>query len=189
PPDTYITITFNPFYVESYLDYVEIFEGTTTSKVIGELDTSAPTKSSFKSTTNQMLVYFHTDAMITDQGWLAHWNAKQSTPPISQSGRAGAMASTNYPAAYDPFLEQLYYVTTSDNTIINVNFDVFSTEEFNDYLEVFDGNGIDAPLIAKLSGHAVAGTSLNTTANHLTMRFMTDGSIQYSGWHMLWKAI
>ncbi|CAJ0590838.1 unnamed protein product [Cylicocyclus nassatus] len=188
PPGTYITIRFDPFYVESYLDYVEIYEGNTTSKLIGDLDTYMPSKTGFESNSNQMLVYFHTDSMITDLGWSVQWAAKKSSSPITEMGRSGSMNSPKYPGDYDPFLEQLYYVTAPDGTRVSVTFDDFSTEQDNDFLEIYDGGSISATLIANLSGHAVAGKTLTTSGNHLAMRFITDGDMQYYGWHMTWTS-
>ncbi|EYC03668.1 hypothetical protein Y032_0092g2551 [Ancylostoma ceylanicum] len=187
PAGTYITITFDPFDVENYFDYVEVYDGNTTSKLIGDIDTPRPSKDTFESTTNQMLVYFHTDGMSTDKGWLATWNAKKDTPAVNQLGTNGEMSSPNYPGEYDRFLEQMYYATSPENTAINITFDAFSTELNYDYLEIYDGSGIRAPLIANLSGHNAIG-NLYTSGNRLTMRFMTDGGIQFSGWHMLWNS-
>ncbi|KAK6754980.1 hypothetical protein RB195_013759 [Necator americanus] len=188
PASTYITIDFDPYLVEDYFDYVEIYEGNTTGTKIGELSSSAETKTTFESTTNQMLVYFHTDGMITNKGWSAQWNAKNSALAVNQTGTTGAMSSPNYPSNYDTFLEQMYYITSPSNTSINIKFDAFSTEEEYDYLEIYDGGVISAPLIANLSGHSVTGTSLNSSGNQITMRFITDGAAQFSGWHMLWNA-
>ncbi|RCN31142.1 CUB domain protein [Ancylostoma caninum] len=116
PADTYITITFDPFDVENYFDYVEVYDGNTTSQLIGDLDTSRPVKDTFESTSNQMLVYFHTDNMVTDKGWSAMWNAKKNTPAVNQVGTNGEMSSPNYPGEYDRFLEQMYYATSPENT-------------------------------------------------------------------------
>uniref|UniRef100_A0A0N4VYV8 CUB domain-containing protein n=1 Tax=Haemonchus placei TaxID=6290 RepID=A0A0N4VYV8_HAEPC len=69
PASTYITITFDPVKIENYFDYVEIFDGGNKTKLIGH-------KNTFESTTNNMLVYFHTDSMVTDVGWSAQWSAK-----------------------------------------------------------------------------------------------------------------
>ncbi|PIO69789.1 CUB domain protein [Teladorsagia circumcincta] len=84
PVDTYITITFTTVMMESFYDYIEIFDGENTTKVIGEIDTWMPIKNTFESTTNHMLVYFHTDAITTDVGWSAQWNVK-SVPYLSFS--------------------------------------------------------------------------------------------------------
>ncbi|KHJ77875.1 CUB domain protein [Oesophagostomum dentatum] len=188
PADSYITINFDPFIVENYYDFVEIYDGNTTLKLIGDLDAPEPPKASFESMSNQMLVYFHTDGVETDKGWQAQWTAKKFSTSITQSGTSGALTSTNYPNDYDIFIQQLYYITSPENTVITVTVGDFSTETDYDYLEIFDGDDVDATRIAKLSGHNVAGATVNSTGNRLTMRFITDGTNQYPGWHLLWSA-
>lgn len=187
PPGTYITITFDTFIVENLLDYVEVYNGNSTAgALIGDMDRPMPSQTTFESTSNQMLVYFHTDSMITDKGWSAQWRAKPNSPAITQSGSDGVMSSPNYPSNYDPFAEQMYYINADQNSRIFATFDTFRTEDNVDYLEVYDGGDMQSKLLANFSGSSLNENTLQTTGNTMTMRFMTDGAMQYFGWHMYW---
>ncbi|VDL80329.1 unnamed protein product [Nippostrongylus brasiliensis] len=148
PEGTYITITFDTFLVESFFDYVEIYGGNS-SELIGTIDYSMPTKSTFESPNNLMRVYFHSDSQTTDVGWSAHWNAKIYSTPVVQSGSNGEMSSPNYPNDYDAFTEQMYYVTSTEGTKIFAAFDSFRTEPDYDYLEIYDGGDMTSKLLAK----------------------------------------
>ncbi|ETN84356.1 CUB domain protein [Necator americanus] len=103
PASTYITIDFDPYLVEDYFDYVEIYEGNTTGTKIGE----GPV---IPLATN-IFVGPH-ELFLTD--------TRSRDPRLFRSCAT-----------------------------INIKFDAFSTEEEYDYLEIYDGGVISAPLIAK----------------------------------------
>uniref|UniRef100_W6NCE8 C-type lectin and CUB domain containing protein n=1 Tax=Haemonchus contortus TaxID=6289 RepID=W6NCE8_HAECO len=189
PTTTYITITFDPVKIENYFDYVDIFDGGNKTKLIGQMDTYMPSTNTFESTTNSMLVYFHTDSMVTDVGWSAQWSAKVKSSPIVQNGTSGEMSSPNYPNNYGPFLEQMYLINSDGNSSIFAMFDAFRTESNYDYLEIYDGGDIQSKLLANFSGANLATNTVQTTTNRMTMRFITDGSLQFFGWHMIWNNV
>ena len=79
PNGTYITITFDPFIVESTYDYVVIFDGfeNSTSKQIAKWGflvigknmnwfriTGTPGRKQYETTGNQLLVWFHSGEFI-----------------------------------------------------------------------------------------------------------------------------
>uniref|UniRef100_A0A1I7XJZ1 CUB domain-containing protein n=1 Tax=Heterorhabditis bacteriophora TaxID=37862 RepID=A0A1I7XJZ1_HETBA len=150
---TYITLTFDTLLIEELHDFVEIYDGNSTeSKRIGDLASSITGETTFKSTSNQMFIYFHTDYKITDKGWRATWTAMSKSDPIQKNNSHGIMTSPNYPNSYDPFTEQIYNITVQPGSQINVTFDVFQTESNNDYLEIYDSSLIwPVQLIAKLN--------------------------------------
>lgn len=67
-----------------------------------------------------------------------------------------------------------------------VTFNSFSTENSWDYLYIYNGNSITAPLIGQYTGSTSPGTVTSTAADgSLTFRFTSDGSGQYAGWEAL----
>ncbi|WP_320814681.1 gliding motility-associated C-terminal domain-containing protein [Flavobacterium sp.] len=72
-------------------------------------------------------------------------------------------------------------VTPGD--LVTVTFTSFNTESGWDFLRVYDGNSIAAPLLGTFSGTAIPGPFTATSANGcLTFRFTSDGSVTRAGW-------
>ncbi|CAD6198390.1 unnamed protein product [Caenorhabditis auriculariae] len=183
PNNTYITISFYPYFVENYRDFIAIFDGNTTSYAynIGQIQSSSD-RMSFEGTKNQMTVLFNTNSAVTDKGWQAKWQAKILTTPITQEGLNGSLTSPNYPNNYDPYTEQLYYITGLPGFKINITIDVFNTETKFDYLEIYNtANVSSTSLIANFSGPSVAPWTTVLPANVATLRFMSDGIVQKTG--------
>ncbi|KAK6046583.1 hypothetical protein COOONC_15912 [Cooperia oncophora] len=54
-------------------------------------------------------------------------------------------------------------------------------------LEIYDGGDMQSKLLANFSGASLPENTLKTSGNQMTMRFITDGAMQYFGWHMIWN--
>ncbi|KAK6014404.1 CUB domain protein, partial [Ostertagia ostertagi] len=70
---------------------------------------------------------------------------------------------------------------------IFIMFDTFRTESNYDYLEIYDGGDMQSKLLANFSGPSLPENTVQTTGSKLTMRFITDGALQFFGWHMIWN--
>uniref|UniRef100_A0A8R1DGK1 CUB domain-containing protein n=1 Tax=Caenorhabditis japonica TaxID=281687 RepID=A0A8R1DGK1_CAEJA len=152
PVNTYITILFSPYLVEADFDYIDLYDGPNSSyPYLGTTDDWIQYRYDFESSSNSLSFKFHTDSIITDKGWLATWSAKSNTPPISQNGQNGSFTSPNYPNNYDPYTEQLYYITAPVGFHVNVTIDDFVTESTFDVLEVYNSSYVStSSLIARL---------------------------------------
>jgi uncharacterized surface protein with fasciclin (FAS1) repeats/subtilisin-like proprotein convertase family protein len=66
---------------------------------------------------------------------------------------------------------------------LEVNFQTFSTELNFDFLRIYDGNSVAAPLIGVFTGLAGPGTIVSTAADgSLTFNFTSDNIITAPGW-------
>ena len=76
---------------------------------------------------------------------------------------------------------------------VKINFDSFGIESGNgptcnyDYLEVYDGSSINAPLIGTYCGNNLPPTSITSSGNALTLVFHSDQSINLSGFEISWE--
>ena len=64
---------------------------------------------------------------------------------------------------------------------ITLMFTAFNLENNWDYLYIYDGNSIAAPLVATLTGTTLPG-NITSTTGCLTLRFTSDGIIDAPGW-------
>ncbi|MCS6821224.1 MAG: choice-of-anchor D domain-containing protein [Microscillaceae bacterium] len=74
------------------------------------------------------------------------------------------------------------FVPTSGNRI-QVTFNSFNLESGYDFLDVYNGNSISAPLIGSFTGTSIPAVITSTACNGaLTFRFRSDFSVVASGW-------
>lgn len=77
----------------------------------------------------------------------------------------------------------LTFVPSTPDAVIKVVFSAFNTESGYDYLQIYNGTGITAPLIGTYSGTTSPGTVIaNNSSGTLTFRFTSDVSLTYTGW-------
>ena len=71
---------------------------------------------------------------------------------------------------------------------VTLNFTSFETENNYDFLYVYDGPGIGAPLIGTYSGTNGPGT-ISSTGGAITFRFVSDNNSTAEGWEATWQCI
>ncbi|KAF1750945.1 hypothetical protein GCK72_017496 [Caenorhabditis remanei] len=180
PNNTYITLQFSPYLVEQTFDYVMVYDGpNSTYPYLGKTDEYLNPRYDFESSSNYVSFKFHTDRTITKNGVYS--------APINQTGINGTFTSPNYPNNYDPYTEQLYYITAPDGFHVNVTIDDFLTEARFDVLEIYNTSTVIANnLVANLSGNATAPWWWVSPDKFVTMRFKSDGSVQKRGFEGSW---
>ncbi len=78
-----------------------------------------------------------------------------------------------------------YTIAPANATGISVTFTQFDTEANYDFLRIYDGASITAPLIGTYSGTTLPGV-ITSSGGALTFRFTSDGSAYQSGWAATW---
>src|SRR5690606_4330687 len=74
-----------------------------------------------------------------------------------------------------------YTISPSAGNYLQVTFNSFQLETCCDWLRIYDGNSINAPLIGQYTTNP--GTVTSTAGDgSLTFVFHSDGSVVYSGW-------
>ncbi|ULT91311.1 hypothetical protein L3Y34_009123 [Caenorhabditis briggsae] len=138
---------------------------------------------------NTITMGFRTNYVFTDIGFHATWNVERIQPPIiSNTTNYGELTSPNYPEDYDTFDKQLFYIQVVEGGRINVTIDDFFTQETFDYLDIFDSSNQSSKVV-RLSGNSVAPWSWLSTSSVVLLKFVSDGSYQYRGWHLTWNMI
>lgn len=77
----------------------------------------------------------------------------------------------------------LTFVPSTPDAVIKMVFSSFNIESGYDYLKIYNGSGITAPLIGTYTGTTSPGTVIaNNSAGTLTFQFTSDVSVTYAGW-------
>lgn len=124
----------------------------------------------------------HTDPGI-DWDWTRYYKLINNNPSI-----------TNYPPGCGNFYDsggsagnyanderKVYVFSNSNGGQVNVNFTAFNLEANWDYLFVYNGNNINAPLIGQYTGTNSPG-SVTSTNGALCFEFRSDCSTTATGW-------
>jgi PKD repeat protein len=94
--------------------------------------------------------------------------------------------TNNYPSNTNTYV---IIAPTSSNGII-LDFVSFETEQDFDFLDIYDGYGISAPLIGSYSGSSLPGQGIVVSSDSaITLRFRSDALDNRSGFELTWKCL
>ncbi|XP_071146381.1 uncharacterized protein [Mytilus edulis] len=90
----------------------------------------------------------------------------------------GSFSSTNYPCNYPPDQDCFYIINVPVGHTVTLTFRTFSLEppaitEF-DIVDIYDGESVNDPLLLHLPGGLLDGTTVQSTANKMLVRFQSD---------------
>lgn len=196
-----IRLNFTSFALESATwDNLKIYDGPSiTSQPIGTFGGSVSpgiVETSFSNTSGKMTLVFHSDSSVNYAGWVA---TIECFTPVYQEQYIisnGGSATTCSGVFYDAGGPGGNYVSNSNLTYtinpatvgqsVQLDFVSFNLETSYDRLYVYDGTNDTAPILTILSGTyttlPVITASAANTSGSLTFKFISDSSVNYSGW-------
>jgi len=184
-PGDAVTLTFTAFNTEAGYDQLLIYDGpTTAAPLVGTYSgTALPPAISSTHSSGCLTLVFTSDGSVNYPGWAATITCGPWTPPPSACGTTvydPGGVSGNYPNSAD---FTTTYCPDNPGDLVSLVFTSFNTEANWDFLYIYDGPNMGAPLLGTYSGTAMPPTF---TSSHpsgcLTIRFTSDGSFNYSGW-------
>ncbi|XP_034025114.1 cubilin [Thalassophryne amazonica] len=200
-PNRVADLKFNTFHLEASsscrYDYVTVYDGQ---------DTMAPLLGKFcgtvlppdlRSSTNHLFLVFRTDASVSGIGWRATYFETLGPSQgcggfLSTSSGTFGSPDPNLDGRYEPMLNCIWTLSVPVNNIINLNFSSFDLESSStcryDYLKVYDGDNMNFPLVGTFCGNTVPAPFVSS-GNFLIVHFVTDGSVQRSGFNASFTAV
>jgi hypothetical protein len=197
-----ISASFTQFQVTGITDYLEVYNGTTViaSDLLATLSSTAGygTITATNPSGSLTFRFISDNSGANSAGWAAVISTNASPKNIAQpgtyilpSGTTGFFYDAGGPGTTytsNQNLNNPNAVTTikpaNSADKISVSFNHFQTTGLTDYLQVYDGDGLSAPLLATLNSDAGYGTITATNpAGSLTFRFISDNSgANSAGW-------
>ncbi|KAJ6666688.1 hypothetical protein lerEdw1_020412 [Lerista edwardsae] len=198
-----VALKFNNFHLEASSscsrDYVAVYDGpNTAAPLLGQFcgEVLPPT---LKSSTNNLLLVFKTDGFGAAGGWKASF--RETIGPrqgcggfLTNSDYSFASPDSNMDGKYDKDLECLWIITAPTNQLINLTFHTFQLEATAfqncryDYVNLYDGSNENAALVGSFCGSTIPAPFLST-GNTLTVKFVTDRSIEQAGFNVTFTAV
>lgn len=193
PADTskLVSVNFSDFRTDNVTDYLEVFNG---NNIAAPLLTTLKVNSGFGTVTSSagdgsLTFRFISDANYPATGWEGSISLSAKPTVISQAGTYSVSQGFFYDAGgpQGNYVALQNAVTTLipeiSGTALSVTFNSFETDNQNDYLEVYDGNSMSAPLIGKMSDVSGLGTIRSTAPDgSLTFHFVSDANYNAAGW-------
>ncbi|XP_054878715.1 cubilin isoform X1 [Poeciliopsis prolifica] len=147
---------------------------------------------SIHSTGDSMFLHFSSDSDVNGQGFNASFS--KGCGGLVHVDR-GVLTSPHYPQNYLPGLNCSWHVMVTPGFRVSVSFqNPFQIQGYGtdcssgDYLQLRNGPDGSSPIL----GGRLCGSSppsvLQTTDNHLHIRFVTDSSIEASGFKLIFEA-
>ncbi|CAL4091433.1 unnamed protein product [Meganyctiphanes norvegica] len=186
-----ITVSFEHFDIDSYNnDYLEIRDGIDSgapliTRISGSYGDN-PDIEEIISTGNSLYVYFHSDYDYQYSGFKLNWITESCVEYIE--GTDGELFSLNYPDDYPENVRCWWILNSPDYSVIRVVFEMFSTPDSYDYLEIRDGNESSAPVLVTLSGHLNSIDDIKSTSNSLSLFLYSNNVVQDIGFKLNWFA-
>ncbi len=196
-----LSVTFHSFNTQADFDILHVYDGNSVSApLIGSYSGERTVFTVTSSATDGSLTFnFVSNNATNDDGWYASITNSAAIPSYDLTSSTSHSIPTGSSAFfYDSGGPDAIYAANENNTItftpennnnkLSVVFDYFQTWNASDYLEVFDGNSITAPILATLHSNAGYGTITASDANatgSLTFRFVSNNSGNSGGWAAL----
>ncbi|KAK3572019.1 hypothetical protein QTP86_022249 [Hemibagrus guttatus] len=198
-----VELKFNSFNLEASSncawDYVAVYDGPNTlAPLLGQFCGSVlpPT---LRSSTNQMFLVFKTDSSVAAEGWRASY--RETLGP--QQGCGGYLTSSSgmfgspdidMNGKYDSYLNCLWTIAVDSNKAVNLSFTTFDLEFSTsngcsyDYVKIYDGDSVNYPLVGTYCGNVIPAAFVSSS-HFLTVHFVTDGSVAFSGFNATYRAV
>jgi len=195
-----IYLEFNYLNIEQGYDSIWIFDGNTSLAPLLYANSGNwwPTDlESVTSTTGEMLVIFWSDFTESNfLGFEAYYNsygAVNCSETTILTDTSGVISDYSLEEEYCNNSECYYLIQPENSASIDLEFTEFELEDspfgdgYYDYVQVFDGDSEEAPLIGTFGGSSIPGL-IQSSGGSLYIKFKTDIAITYQGWAANWTS-
>jgi len=131
----------------------------------------------------------HTDPGI-NWDWEYYYNLINDNPSITTLTTASGTSYDSGGAAgnYSDDERELILIQPTNVLSITLNFNAFDLELDWDYLYVYDGDNVDAPLLGTYTGTAVPA-SVTSSGGSILLDFRSDCATTAAGWDISWTSV
>jgi len=177
---TTVALHFTAFDIENNYDYLYIYDGADINAPLIGTYTGLNAPGTIISSGSSLTVLFDSDGATVRDGWVANWECDPS--PTACTGTFTDSGGTT--STYNNHEDYTFVIAPPDATSVTLTFTNFDVETGYDYMYIYDGVDINAPLIGTYDSSS-PGT-ITSTGPALTVRFDSDGATVADGWEATW---
>ncbi|XP_022107899.1 cubilin-like isoform X2 [Acanthaster planci] len=194
-----VNLTFTTLELEFHstcsYDYIEVRDGQDDdSPLIGSQlcgQNLQPEDMFFTSTSQYLLIKFHSDSSVADAGFQASYVINGCGGVLTEN--TGTLSSPNYPNHYDHNRVCTWTITVDFGhaiTLTITDFDVEASNNCNfDALKVYSGTDANGQLLAQICHTQTSPQQISTTGRNMFVYFRTDSSINGRGFTANYQSI
>ena len=190
-----ITLNFATVSIESHAtcdyDYLKVYDGAIQTDPVLVKVCNTSLVPPITSSGSQVLVEFHSDAVLADIGFHLTYSSTQGIPGCGGliTGDKGVIYSPNFPDVYTNNIECDWIIRVHPNEKVSIRIKEFDLEKQEkcdwDFLEIKDGMSETSPLIGRYCGSVFPTKQpLMSTGHGLFIRFRADASFAGKGFKL-----
>jgi PKD repeat protein len=183
-------------------DYLNTEQGKDTVTIYSGNNSNAPRVGVYSGTTfpdsilvngSEAFITFKSNATITNQGWSISYKSNGAPSVNACSGTqiltasSGTFSDGSGSGDYVNNMNCSWLIAPSGATTVTLNFLSFNTELNYDFVKVYNGADIYAPLLGSFSGGAIP-SSLTANSGKIYVVFSSDGRTTSFGWTASYSA-
>jgi hypothetical protein len=183
-----ITISFTSFETETQYDYVNVYDGNSTSATLLGTYSGSSFPSDITSTGPVLFLEFVTDNAITKRGWSLNYTSSVSSNNTLCSGLTSYTASSGTLTDgsglynYSNNMNCRFLIQPPGATLVTLHFISYNTESNNDFVNVYNGVSTSSPIIGVFSG-ATLPADIDANSGTMLIEFTSNASNTRQGWH------
>ncbi|XP_068906568.1 cubilin-like isoform X2 [Tenebrio molitor] len=175
-------------------DYLEFATGTEPQDPVFAKFCNTSHPSPQYSPSSEVLIHFHSDSSQTYPGFQITYSVVEGMPGCGgvYTGHQGEIRSPSFDGRYPNDIQCEYKIQLSQESRIKITFVSFSIEDSEncqfDYVAVYAGSTVDAPLIGKYCGSNLPSPYVTET-NTLLIVFTTDWATSEGGFIIKYETV
>ncbi|CAL4077357.1 unnamed protein product, partial [Meganyctiphanes norvegica] len=169
-------------------DFLIIRDGNQDNyEVLGNYTSDNPPKN-LKSNSSEVFLQFISDGSGSGSGFSVYWE-RYTECRSTASGNSGYIDFPTGNATYSPNSYCIWTIETTSNSVLEVNFLEFDTQQYYDYLHISDGNSSNGNYIGRYSGNFLpnSGQYIDSHTNQIYLLFTSDDTISRNGFSLYWE--
>ncbi|HIA07157.1 MAG TPA: T9SS type A sorting domain-containing protein, partial [Flavobacteriales bacterium] len=185
---TSITLTILTLITEFNTDYVNVYDGPTTSSPLIASYSGFAIFSSVTSSGGSMLVHFTSNSSSPADGWGAMYTSTTSgsgttfcSGTTTLNTASGSFTDGSGTSDYGDNSDCKWLIQPSGATSITLDFTAFATESGADMVNVYDGSATTDSLLGSFSGTAMP-PNITSTGGAMLVHFTSNASSTDLGW-------
>ncbi len=179
-----ITLTFTEFDLEDGKDFLTVYDGADENAPVLLEATGNVLPASVTSSDGILFIRFTSDASGSAQGWAANYSSSAMTyclPMRVLSDIAGDIDDGSSAERYGNNSDCYWLIEPTDAASITLTFFDMNTQDGYDFVTVYDGPSIVAPVLGTYSGDVVPAP-VTSGGGAMLVRFQSDHLVRFDGW-------
>ncbi len=188
-----LELTFLQFDLEEQFDNVWVYDGPTENdRLLGRFSgTQLPPV--LRTTGGQALIVFRTDRTVQGQGWRLRYEGtfppepRHCLPLDVRTAASDTITDGSGASNYFPNVACRWLIAPEGAGNLTIDFLAFDTESRADFVTVYAGSNIQAPVIGRFSGRELPPRIVTGTGTAL-IQFESNAAFERSGWALRYQA-